>query len=324
MTTLNVAQYYPQTDSKTSMGDRMCFSSTVAMAIKYLKPSALKGSNADDDYLRTVLKYGDTTQSSAHIKACKDYGIIAKFYTRGSRLDLLSEINAGFPVAVGFLHKGHVSKPTGGGHWSLLIGYDNTHGVFHDPYGELDNVHGGYVSIGRGGKAVRYTWKNWLPRWEVEGPKTGWYMTFRLAEETKPAAATTFDNTWNGIKEAARVAGAKFPEVVAAQWALESGYGKHISGKNNYFGLKGPGTTKQTTEFINGQKITVSASFIDFDSLFDCVDYLVRKWYKPYKWFNGVNRATTKEECARLLVIEGYATDPEYSKKLVRIMNENG
>jgi hypothetical protein len=32
------------------------------MAIKYLLPDALKGSNADDDYLRTVLKYGDTTQ----------------------------------------------------------------------------------------------------------------------------------------------------------------------------------------------------------------------------------------------------------------------
>lgn len=324
MTTLKVDQYYTQVDSKTGHASRSCFASTVAMAIKYLKPSALMGSNADDDYLRTVLKYGDTTQSSAHIKACKEYGIIAKFNTKGTRLDLLSEINAGFPVAVGFLHKGHVSKPTGGGHWSLLIGYDNTHGVFHDPYGELDNVHGGYVSIGRGGKAVRYTWKNWLPRWEVEGPRTGWYMTFRLEEEAKPPAPTQFPNTWKGVMDAARVAGAKFPQVVAAQWALESGYGKHTSGKNNYFGLKGPGTKKTTQEFINGAMQTVTASFLDFDSLFDCVQYLVKKWYKPYKWFNGVNRANSPEECARLLVIEGYATDPQYSQKLVRIMRENG
>ena len=61
MVLLPVKQYYPQTDSATGHGDRMCFSSTCAMAIKYLRPDALKGSNADDDYLRTVLKYGDTT-----------------------------------------------------------------------------------------------------------------------------------------------------------------------------------------------------------------------------------------------------------------------
>ena len=29
-------------------------------------------------------------------------------------------------------------------------------------------------------------------------------------------------------------AGAKFPEVAAAQWALESGWGEHTSGDNNY------------------------------------------------------------------------------------------
>ena len=56
-----VPQYYLQTDSRTSHADRMCFSSTVAMAIKFLKPQALLGVNADDDYLRTVLKFGDTS-----------------------------------------------------------------------------------------------------------------------------------------------------------------------------------------------------------------------------------------------------------------------
>jgi hypothetical protein len=54
MVLLPVKQYYPQTDSATGHGDRMCFSSTCAMAIKYLLPGALRGSNADDDYLRTV------------------------------------------------------------------------------------------------------------------------------------------------------------------------------------------------------------------------------------------------------------------------------
>ena len=176
---IDVKQYYPQTDSATGHGDRMCFSSTCAMAIKYLRPDALKGSNADDDYLKTVLKYGDTTQYTSHLKACEHYGVRATFSQKGTKTDLLNELTSGYPVATGILHKGHVSNPKGGGHWMLLIGADATHGTFHDPYGEMDNVNGGYVTIGRGGKGVRYSWKNWLPRWEVEGSGSGWYMTFR-------------------------------------------------------------------------------------------------------------------------------------------------
>jgi hypothetical protein len=321
MVLLQVKQYYPQTDSATGHGDRMCFSSTCAMAIKYLRPDALKGSNADDDYLRTVLKYGDTTSSTSQIKACQQYGVFASFYTKGTRQTLINELKAGFPVATGILHKGHVSNPVGGGHWMLLIGDEGDKGVFHDPYGEMDNVNGGYVTIGRGGKDVRYTWRNWLPRWEVEGKGTGWFMTFRPVQQTQPI--TRVENNWKGVKAAAKTAGAKFPEVVAAQWALESGYGKHTSGKNNYFGLKGEGSDRETKEFINGQWVTIKAGFIDFPDLQTCVTYLVDRWYRDYKQYKGVNRASSPEECARLLVREGYATDPQYAEKLIKLLREN-
>ena len=324
MVLLPVKQYYPQTDSATGHGDRMCFSSTCAMAIKYLRPDALKGSNADDDYLRTVLKYGDTTQYTSHIKACQQYGVFASFYQKGTRQSLLNELKAGFPVATGILHKGHVSKPTGGGHWMLLIGDDGSNGVFLDPYGEMDNVNGGYVKIGSGGKDVRYSWKNWLPRWEVEGKGTGWFMTFRPLQQTRPQ--TIYENTWAGVKAAAKDCGAKFPEVVAAQWALESGYGKHTSGKHNYFGIKGTdgqGTLKRTTEFVGGMEIKTDAWFKDYPSLFECVQDLVNKWYKDYKGYKGVNRASSAQECARLLVTEKYATDPAYADKLIRILREH-
>jgi len=36
-------------------------------------------------------------------------------------------------------------------------------------------------------------------------------------------AKTGYPNTWKGVRTAAQHAGAKFPELVAAQWALESG-----------------------------------------------------------------------------------------------------
>ena len=321
MVLLKVKQYYLQRDSATSHGDRMCFSSTCAMAIKFLHPDALLGSNADDDYLRTVLKYGDTTQSTSQIKACQQYGVLASFYQKGTKQSLLNELKAGYPVATGILHKGHVSRPTGGGHWMLLIGDDGENGIFHDPYGEMDNVNGGYVTIGRGGKDVKYSWHNWLKRWEVEGKGSGWFMTFRPMQQSRPI--TPVENTWKGVKEAAKVAGAKYPEVVAAQWALESGWGKHTSGKHNYFGLKGSGTERETKEFINGQWITVRAGFIDFPDLQTCVSYLVDRWYRDYKNYKGVNRAVSREDCARLLQKEGYATDPSYPEKLIKLMSDH-
>jgi hypothetical protein len=206
----------------------------------------------------------------------------------------------------------------------LLIGDDGEHGIFHDPYGEMDNVNGGYVNVGSGGKSVKYTWRNWLKRWEVEGPGTGWFMTFRPVQQTRPLV--TYDNTWAGVKAAATTAGSKHPSVVAAQWALESGYGKHTSGKNNYFGIKGTegqGTLKRTTEFVGGMEIKTDAWFKDYPSLFECVQDLVNKWYRDYKNYKGINRASSPEECARLLVVEKYATDPAYADKLIRILREH-
>jgi hypothetical protein len=179
MVRLNVGQYFPQLDSTTRHGSRMCFSSTAAMAIKYLNPEALSGANADDNYLKTVLKYGDTTEATAHIRAAADYGVKATFHTNGTRTTLEKELDAGYPVACGILHHGPAHAPRGGGHWMLVVGLTDTHVVCHDPYGEMDNANGGYPKPGWGGKNVSYTWKNWSKRWMVDGNGSGWYMTFR-------------------------------------------------------------------------------------------------------------------------------------------------
>jgi hypothetical protein len=132
------------------------------------------------------------------------------------------------------------------------------------------------------------------------------------------------DNTWAGVASAAKAAGALYPDLVAAQWALESGWGKHTSGKNNYFGIKGKGTTHATQEFEGGKFVTINAEFEDFNSLYDCVVYLVERWYKNWKQYKGVNTAASKEAGARHLVKEGYATDPIYADKLIKLMREHG
>jgi hypothetical protein len=143
--------------------------------------------------------------------------------------------------------------------------------------------------------------------------------SFSVKYRNKPAKESTI--TWDVVVKTAKEAGSAWPECVAAQWALESGWGQHTSGKNNYFGLKGSGSTVETKEFINGQWITIKAGFIDFPDLQTCVSYLVDRWYKDFDGHKGVNRATSRNECARLLVKEGYATDPNYSTKLIQIMD---
>jgi hypothetical protein len=144
-----------------------------------------------------------------------------------------------------------------------------------------------------------------------------WFKTWSQA-----GRQSRFENNWNGVFAAAKKAGAKFPQLVAAQWAVESGWGKHTSGENNFFGLKGSGSTKSTKEFINGSWIAINDSFLDFPDLETCVFYLVERWYKDYKTYQGCNRGNTPEEGARWLVKEGYATDPAYAEKLINVMQQ--
>lgn len=130
--------------------------------------------------------------------------------------------------------------------------------------------------------------------------------------------------TWAQVRKAAREAGALFPDLVAAQWALESGWGEHVSGKHNYFGIKGAGSLCKTTEYINGKLVELEDTFIDFNSLEDCVQYLVDRWYKDYKHYKGVNHCANRIEAAHELVKQNYATDPKYAQKLIDLMIKHG
>ena len=49
-------------------------------------------------------------------------------------------------------------------------------GDFFGPNGEADLVPGGYTS-NTNGAGQHYSWKNWLPRWEADGPGTGWLLS---------------------------------------------------------------------------------------------------------------------------------------------------
>jgi GH24 family phage-related lysozyme (muramidase) len=165
--------WYAQMDSADrAQSARMCFSSSNAMLLQYLKPGTLKGANGDDQYLKRVQQYGDTTDPTAQIRALSSFGIRAKFTKVAGFADLEQQINRGVPVPCGFLHRGPVSAPSGGGHWLIVVGYDRDHLIVHDPFGEADLVNG--TTLGGVARFARYSRRNFGPRWMVEGANTGW------------------------------------------------------------------------------------------------------------------------------------------------------
>ena len=177
--------YLSQNDSVTGQGSRMCFASTCAMVAAFLKPACLNGpGQLDDQYLALVQRHGDTTDASAQVAALQSLGLHARFRTDGRIEHLVEQLNRGIPCPVGWLHRGPASAPSGGGHWSLVIGWDPTKRqlLMHDPNGEADLVNGGYVSTALGsGKALRYSERNWGRRWQVEGNGTGWWIQINPA-----------------------------------------------------------------------------------------------------------------------------------------------
>jgi GH24 family phage-related lysozyme (muramidase) len=165
--------WYAQMDSADrAQSARMCFSSSCAMLLQYLKPGTLAGPNGDDQYLKRVQQYGDTTDPTAQIRALSSFGIRAQFTKVAGFADLEQQINRGVPVPVGFLHRGPVSAPSGGGHWLIVVGYTKDHLVVHDPFGEADLVSG--ATLGGVARFARYSRRNFGPRWMVEGANTGW------------------------------------------------------------------------------------------------------------------------------------------------------
>ncbi|WP_411875348.1 papain-like cysteine protease family protein [Vulcanococcus limneticus] len=172
--------YLCQLDSVTAQSLRMCFSSTCAMAAAYLKPGCLVGAGQlDDRYLGLLQRHGDTTDAAAQIQTLRRLGIQAELRTDGRIEQLIAQLRLGIPVPVGWLHKGPVNAPSGGGHWSLVVGWDPAQRtvLMHDPNGEADLVGGGYVSTAIGsGRNRWYSEKNWGRRWMVEGVGSGWWL----------------------------------------------------------------------------------------------------------------------------------------------------
>ena len=120
--------------------------------------------------------------------------------------------------------------------------------------------------------------------------------------------------------------------ITLAQILLESsGNYNGLSGlaynAKNLFGIKGTGTagsvSMQTTEYVNGQKIYIMAQFAKFATYYDCMlahaELLLTPRYQQY-----LKNVTSVADYAHGIHDAGYATDPNYANKLLKIIYQYG
>ena len=121
--------------------------------------------------------------------------------------------------------------------------------------------------------------------------------------------------------------------LILAQAALESGWGQRQirteqgTPSFNIFGVKassewrGKVTEITTTEFENGEAKKTKARFRVYDSYLEALsDYVNLLTRNPR--YSAVTNAASAEQGAHALQKAGYATDPEYAKKLTSMIQQ--
>lgn len=131
------------------------------------------------------------------------------------------------------------------------------------------------------------------------------------------------------VMEAARRAGDPHPEIVAAQWALESDWGKKQSGKYNFFGIKAKpnekGSTVTTHEVYGGQRKKIQDRFKDYGSIEEGILDRVMFMVKNPRYINaGYFNAKTPFEAAVALRRGEYASDDKYVGVLASVLKGAG
>lgn len=117
--------------------------------------------------------------------------------------------------------------------------------------------------------------------------------------------------------------------VCIAQAILESGWGRYCIGQFNYFGRKWNGwgnyVRQQTTEYENGEYVTIYDKFQSYESLEDAIrDWcvLIKEDPKYVDVMAAWEHTWSVEEFVCTLA-PIYATDPEYASKIMSTIRAN-
>ncbi|ESJ17564.1 peptidoglycan hydrolase [Cupriavidus sp. HPC(L)] len=177
---------------------------------------------------------------------------------------------------------------------------------------------------------------NWNPTAglrQYQAQQSGQWQGGAAMSEDTPSHISAFVSRMAGPAVAASRASGVPARLILGQAALESGWGRreitHADGSttHNVFGIKaganwkGPVAEITTTEYVDGQPQKIKAKFRAYGSYEEAFsDYARLLTNNPR--YAGVVSAGSAEEAAHGLQRAGYATDPEYGAKLVRIMRK--
>ncbi|MBL4761331.1 MAG: flagellar assembly peptidoglycan hydrolase FlgJ [Gammaproteobacteria bacterium] len=137
---------------------------------------------------------------------------------------------------------------------------------------------------------------------------------------------------WPMAKQAADKIGVK-PEVIIAQAALETGWGKHIinhrdgQSSHNLFNIKadkrwdGESAVIGTVEYRGGVAVKEQAQFRSYETYQQSFDDYVNFLQTQPRYRQALEHTQNPERFVEELHKAGYATDPAYAEKVKRIMN---
>lgn len=119
------------------------------------------------------------------------------------------------------------------------------------------------------------------------------------------------------------------PSLLVAQAALESNWGNSSLAResNNFFGIKGSsGKIYPTTEYENNEKKNVDAAFKEYRSAYASMEDYAILLNEGTSWnselYAEVINADNYTDAALAIQEAGYATDPAYSEKIIKIIEQ--
>lgn len=125
------------------------------------------------------------------------------------------------------------------------------------------------------------------------------------------------------------------PMIMVAQAALETGWGSKVINKeggessHNLFGIKadhrwnGEKAKVQTTEYRDGVRLQSAAYFRAYDSVEDSMKDYVGFLQSDPRYSKALENGKDPAKYFESLQSAGYATDPNYAKKVISIMSGN-
>ncbi|RMX21066.1 flagellar assembly peptidoglycan hydrolase FlgJ [Legionella jordanis] len=153
-----------------------------------------------------------------------------------------------------------------------------------------------------------------------------------IKRNSSPASETTIDefvkSLWPYAQQAAGLLGLD-PKILLAQAALETGWGQFVSKDNdgsskNFFNIKATSANENavkvsTTEFIADTPVKLNASFRRYSSVEHSFNDYVALIRGNSRYETALANSQDPERFVTELHRAGYATDPEYSAKILAI-----